>query len=190
MSTVVGVSCSPRRVSNTELLVQQVLEGSRDAGAETELFAFSRMTVAPCDACKACKAEAAGRCVIEDDMPPVYEALDNAQGLVLGTPIYLDYVAAQAKIFIDRLYCYLSPTLEHWFPKDVGLVLIFTQGHPRVDAYADVVKSIQHILRSYFDLEAVETIVAEGCDGLEVLRSRTELLLRAYQAGRDLLGPG
>jgi len=188
MSTVVGVSCSPRRTSNTELLVGRVLEGARDAGAETKLFAFSRMTVAPCDACRRCKTTR--RCVIEDDMQPVYDALGDATGLVLGAPIYLDYVAAQAKVFIDRLYCYLSPTLENWFPKDVGLVLIFTQGHPRVDAYADVVKSIQHILRSYFDLEAVETIVAESCDGLEALRARTELLLRAYQAGQKLLAKG
>jgi len=105
---------------------------------------------------------------------------------MLGTPIYLDYVTAQAKIFIDRLYCYISPTLEHWFPKDVKLVLVFTQGHPRVDAYSDMIASVQRILRSYFDLEAVETIVAEGCDGLEALRARTGLLLRAYQAGQAL----
>ncbi len=186
MSVVVGVSCSPRRVSNTEVLVERVLEGVRDAGGETKLFAFSRMAVAPCNACKACKATATDLCVIEDDMQPIYEALGDAKGLVLGAPIYLDYVAAQAKVFIDRLYCYLSPTLEHWFPRDVKLVLIFTQGHPRVDAYTDVVESIQGILRSYFDLEAAETIVAEGCDGLEALRARTDLLLRAYQAGRAL----
>jgi len=184
MSLVVGVSCSPRRASNTEVLVERVLEGTRDAGGETKLFAFSRMTVAPCDACRGCKTT--GRCVVEDDMQPVYEALRDAKGLVLGAPIYLDYVAAQAKVFIDRLYCYLSPTLEHWFPKDVQLVLIFTQGHPRVDAYTSVVDSIQHILRSYFGLEAAETIVAEGCNGLEALRARTGLLLRAYQAGRAL----
>ena len=184
MSVVVGVSCSPRRVSNTEVLVERVLEGVRDAGGESKLFAFSHMTVAPCDACQSCKTT--GCCVIKDDMQPIYDALRDAGGLVLGAPIYLDYVAAQAKVFIDRLYCYLSPTLEHWFPTDVKLVLIFTQGHPRVDAYTDVVESIQGILRSYFDLEAAEIIVAEGCNGLEALQARTDLLLRAYQAGRAL----
>lgn len=185
MSVVVGVSCSPRRRSNTELLVRRVLEGAREAGAETRLFAFSRMTVAPCDACQGCKTT--GRCVVEDDMQPIYEALRRARGLVLGTPIYLDYVAAQAKIFIDRLYCYIGPTLEHRFPRDVKLVLIFTQEHPRVDAYSDMIASVQRTLHYYFDLEAVETIVAEGCDGVEALRARTGLLLRAYQAGQRLV---
>ena len=186
MSLVVGVSCSPRRESNTEVLVERVLEGARDAGAETRLFAFSRMTVAPCKACQACKEAPADRCVIEDDMRPVYEALDNAQGLVLATPIYLDYVTAQAKTFIDRLYCYIRPPLERWFPKDVKFALIFTQGHPRAGAYTEMIASVQRILRNYFDLKTFETIVAEGCDGVEALRGRTGLLRRAYQVGRAL----
>ena len=163
MGKVVGVSCSPRRQSNTEVLVSRALAGAEKAGAGTSLFAFSRMTVAPCRACLACNST--NRCVVKDDMQPVYDAIDGAGALVLGTPIYLDHVAAQAKIFIDRLFPYLGPDLEHNFPKGAKLVLVFTQGHPEADAYADVIASIQHILATYFDLEASEVIVAEGCNG-------------------------
>ena len=70
---VVGLSCSPRKGGNTDIMVQQVLATARDAGARVEFLRVAEMKIAPCDACWTC-AET-GRCHIEDDMSAIHPKL-------------------------------------------------------------------------------------------------------------------
>ena len=116
-------------------------------------------------------------------MQPIYQALPKANGLVLGSPIYLDHITAQAKTFIDRPYPYLGPALEHRFPKHVKLVTVLTQGHGNPAAYRFVGDWLDRTLNSYFDLETVETVYAAGCNGPGALEQRRDLLDHAAQAG-------
>lgn len=102
---VLGLVCSPRKEGNTEILVSQALASAKESGAETELLHVADMNIAPCDACGACAAE--GVCVVQDDMQTVYEKLDEADGLIFGTPVYFLNVSAQAKAVIDRTYACL-----------------------------------------------------------------------------------
>ena len=99
---VLGLVCSPRRNGNTEILITEALASAKKAGAETEMLLVADMVIAPCDACGACMAE--GVCIVEDDMQTVYEKLEEADGLIFGTPVYFLNVSAQAKAIIDRTY--------------------------------------------------------------------------------------
>ena len=102
---VVGVVCSPRLGGNTETLVEEALAGAREAGSDVELLTLAGKTIAPCDACKACVET--GKCHIKDDMQEIHEKLLEADGIILGTPVYFLNVSAQAKILIDRTYALL-----------------------------------------------------------------------------------
>jgi len=102
---VLGLVCSPRKEGNTEILIGHALASAREAGAETEMLHTADLSIAPCDACDACRST--GVCVVEDDMQTVYEKLDETDGLIFGTPVYFMNVSAQAKTIIDRTYACL-----------------------------------------------------------------------------------
>ena len=99
---ILGLVCSPRKQGNTDILINHALTAAKEAGAETEMLHVANMSIAPCDACGACASE--GICHIKDDMQIVYEKLDQADGVIFGTPVYYLNVSAQAKAIIDRTY--------------------------------------------------------------------------------------
>ncbi|WXG41423.1 MAG: flavodoxin family protein [Candidatus Freyarchaeum deiterrae] len=99
---LLGIVCSPRKGGNTEILVKEALKPAQEAGWETELFLMSEKQVAPCDACGACFKT--GSCVIKDDMQELYSMLEQADGVIIGSPVYFGNVSAQAKAVMDRTY--------------------------------------------------------------------------------------
>ena len=108
---VLGLVCSPRRNGNTEILITEALKSAQKAGAQTQMLHVADLDIAPCDACGACMAE--GVCIVEDDMQTVYEKLEEADGLIFGTPVYFLNVSAQAKAIIDRTYsCLMKGKLK------------------------------------------------------------------------------
>lgn len=102
MARVLGIVCSPRKGGNTEILVREALAGVGEVGGETELILVADKEIAPCDGCGACLES--GLCKLKDDMQTIYQQLELADGIILGSPVYFVNVSAQAKAVIDRTY--------------------------------------------------------------------------------------
>ncbi len=98
---VVGIVGSPRNGSNSEILVKKVLEGARTKGANVEIFKINELNINWCQGCFECQKS--GKCKQEDEMKRIYSALEFADAVVIGSPIYMGYVTAQTKTFLDRL---------------------------------------------------------------------------------------
>ncbi|MEM2154555.1 MAG: flavodoxin family protein [Nitrososphaeria archaeon] len=105
---VIGISSSPRRGGNTEILVLESLKGASLLGAETNFLRLSDLNINPCCGCQSCVKD--GVCIIEDDMQIVYRNLIEADGIIIGSPVYFWSVSALAKIFMDRTYALRYPT--------------------------------------------------------------------------------
>jgi multimeric flavodoxin WrbA len=101
---ILGISCSPRKGGNTEILVKEALEGARGAGGETEFISIVGKDIAPCDGCGSCEKN--GVCRIDDYMQEIYKQIELADGVIFGTPVYFINVSAQAKAVMDRTYAY------------------------------------------------------------------------------------
>jgi multimeric flavodoxin WrbA len=100
---VLGISCSPRKGGNTDVLVTEVLTAAREGDATIEFLRVAEMEIHPCDACWSC-AET-GQCHIQDDMQKIYPRLLSAQGIVIGSPTHMGYnVSGQAQVFFDRTF--------------------------------------------------------------------------------------
>jgi multimeric flavodoxin WrbA len=100
---VIGISCSPRKGGNTDIMVQQLLTSARELGAGTDFLRVSERKISPCDACWTCGDT--GRCHIEDDMQDIYPRLLHADGIVIGSPVHMGYnVSGQAQVFFDRTF--------------------------------------------------------------------------------------
>ena len=99
---IIGLNGSPRRSrSRTGQLVEQVLRGAGEAGAETEYLEITGLKIQPCLACDKCHKT--GCCVQRDDFQETFDKIMSADGLVLGSPVYIYQVTAQLKAWIDRL---------------------------------------------------------------------------------------
>ncbi len=97
---VLGISGSPRKNGNTELLIREFIKGAKASGHETELFILTELNISPCTSCESCQST--GKCVINDDMQSMHKKLLEADYIVFASPIYFGGVSAQLKSFIDR----------------------------------------------------------------------------------------
>jgi len=99
---ILAIHASPHTtMSITRKLAGFVLEGAAEAGAETEMLDLCDFRVTPCTACDACSLN--GVCVNDDDVPALVERMKEADGIVFASPVYIDNVSGQMKIFFDRL---------------------------------------------------------------------------------------
>jgi multimeric flavodoxin WrbA len=97
---VLGLYGSPRKGGNTDILLEEFLRGCEEKGAACERIRLCDLQVGGCRGCGGCEKK--GRCVIEDDMQGVYEALERIDRVAMAAPIYFYNVPAQAKAVIDR----------------------------------------------------------------------------------------
>ena len=103
---ILGIVGSPREGGNTEIMVEEALTATRETGAETDIFLVAGKTINGCDACGRCFQT--GACKIKDDMQSLYKKMEWADAIIFGSPVYFNYVTAQAKAIIDRTFCYLG----------------------------------------------------------------------------------
>lgn len=97
---IIGIGGSPRKKSNSNRMVEEVLKGASDFGAETEMILLGDLKIEFCDGCLSC--DKTGRCHFSDEMNEICEKMAKADGLVFGTPARFDNVSGLMKNFIDR----------------------------------------------------------------------------------------
>lgn len=99
---VIALTASPRgKESQTRRLVEAILQGAEEAGAETELVDVCRLHIEYCTACEVCHR--VGTCIHKDDFPALRKKILSADGLVFASPNYFRSVTAQLKTVIDRM---------------------------------------------------------------------------------------
>ena len=88
------LNASPRKNKNTAQMLESVMKGAQEAGAECELIHLTSLNYKGCVSCFACKRTGntcGGLCIQKDDLRPVLEKILEADALVVGSPIkYLD----------------------------------------------------------------------------------------------------
>ncbi|MDL2318023.1 flavodoxin family protein [Eubacteriales bacterium OttesenSCG-928-A19] len=183
----IGFVASPRKAGNTAWTVERILEGARAQGAETELLYASDLEITPCRGCLGCvKGDG---CVIPDDMQRVYAALQDADALVLGAPIYMGQMSAQAKAFMDRLFAQITPRFSPRFKEENAgkkMVLVFTQGNPSTDRFQPYYDYTRHMFQT-LEFDVRDMVVIPNTRS-EAASERSELPATMRQVGASLYG--
>jgi len=153
MSRVVVVNGSPRRGWNTDLLLTEAAKGAESKGCEVQKFdLYSLEKFTGCVSCFGCKREAhRGECIIRDGLKPVLEAIDGADGLIMGAPNYFGDLSAEFKTFYERL---VFPELtynkeniccnQHWIP----VLLVMTSNAPDT-LYTSMLENYRRTLETF-----------------------------------------
>lgn len=147
---IFALNASPRKgKGNTERILQPFLEGAREAGAETEVVYLHGKKINPCLGCYKCWFKSPGVCVQKDDAAALIERWRAADIVVYATPLYVFGMAAQLKLFFDRIIPEALPFIEvqdnycsHPFrheKKTSGMVLISNCGFHGLDNFKELV---------------------------------------------------
>lgn len=96
---VIAFNGSPRIEGNTELLLKATIKPLQ-AEHEVKVFRLNFMKIKPCQDCGGC--EKTGLCIIKDDMEEIYDAIREADRVILASPVFFFGLSAQAKAMIDR----------------------------------------------------------------------------------------
>jgi multimeric flavodoxin WrbA len=181
---VFGFSGSPRQNANTDRLVQAVLAGAASAGADTRFLRPQDMDMRPCRACMWCRQNRG--CAIADDFSLLWPGLYEADALVIGSPVYMWQMTAQAKTLVDRLYPVLNADFSSRLAKKPKLALCFTQGHPDGDFFKPYFEHTAQMLR-FLGFDVQPTLSAVGTRAPDAIEAQTDLLEKARNMGRSLV---
>ena len=173
---IVILNGSPRPHGNTAAMVAAYREGAESAGHKVIVFDVCRMHVAGCLACEYCHTKEQRTCIQKDDMQQIYPALDEADMLVLASPVYYHGLSGQLKCVIDRIY---APGYPRRLRK---AALLLSSGSKGV--YGGAVYTYQHSFLGWLHLEDMGVFVAAGDEN-----KSPQLLERLRAAGAALTDP-
>ncbi len=98
---VVGINGSARKDGNTATIIGKVFNELNKDGVETELIQLADYEIQPCRGCFACKDR--GNCVFANDgFAEIFNRMVEADGIILGSPVYSADVSAKMKAFLER----------------------------------------------------------------------------------------
>jgi len=121
---VLGVSGSPRRGGNTDILIQTALEVVAAEGMETDFLSLAERPVKPCIACGGC-AKAEEVCCVQED--PAFEGIIDrfmaADGILVGSPVYFGSATPQTMSLLDRVG-YVSRCKGSFLRRKVGAAIV------------------------------------------------------------------
>jgi Multimeric flavodoxin WrbA len=129
---VIMINGSPRKNWNTATLLNSALEGAASQGAETELIHLYDLNFKGCRSCFACKTiggKSYGQCAIKDDLTPVFKKVEEADAIILGSPIYFGEVTGEMRSFVERLmfpYGMYTNPYQSLFPRRINVGLIYS----------------------------------------------------------------
>jgi multimeric flavodoxin WrbA len=193
---IIAVYGSPRKDGNTDALMDAFLSGVEKHEKSIILYKLREMTLRPCTGCGFC--DSTGTCIYKDDIWDIYEHLEEADGLILSSPIYFASVTAQLKSFIDRGQAFWARNiLLNTNDTDVN-------GKFSCDSYKNVKKGFymsvgamntdkyflnsRLVVRSFFisaDIKPSGELFYPGIDKKGEIRKHPEALDAAYKAGME-----
>lgn len=173
---IVILNGSPHPKGNTAAMVAAYREGAESAGHTVTVFDVCRMKIAGCLACEYCHTKAARTCVQADDMQRIYPVLDEADMLVLASPIYYHGLSGQLACAIHRIY---APGYPRRLKK---AALLLSSGSKGV--YDGAIYTYRHSFLGWLHLEDMGIFLAAGDEN-----KSSELLDRLRTAGASLTSP-
>lgn len=99
---VLLINGSPHANGCTATALREVEKTLNENGVDTELIQVGHLDVRGCTACGYCYKE--GKCVFNDVVNEVAEKFKEADGIVLGSPVYYASANATLTAFADRLF--------------------------------------------------------------------------------------
>ncbi|NPA95954.1 MAG: flavodoxin family protein [Thermodesulfobacteria bacterium] len=91
---------SPRRGGNTDILAEAFTNGAKSVGASVERVRLMDLKFSPCIECGGC--DDSGTCILKDDFTPFYKKMEEADVVVLSSPMFFYNITAASQAMVER----------------------------------------------------------------------------------------
>nr|MDO8083457.1 flavodoxin family protein [Candidatus Sigynarchaeum springense] len=85
---------------NTQILLEAVGKALKKKNIDVEIITLADKRLNPCKGCGGCGGKK--KCVQDDDINAIFQKLCDADGIILGSPVYFGNVASRMQMFIER----------------------------------------------------------------------------------------
>ena len=181
---VLAVAGSPRKQGNSDLLCDRVLAGAESAGSRVEKVYLHDCNIRPCNACETCLKGDSHRCVIDDDMGPLYQKLEECDVLVIASPIYFLNLSAQTVLFLNRTYPLFNPDECTLGAKQVIACLTYGDADP-IGSGCDIAARILRDLCHFAKIPM--TLIHASALKRGEIKANKEILEKAYHLGAEVV---
>ena len=135
-------------------MVAAFTDGAEQSGHKVSVVNVCQKKIAGCLACEYCHTHGNGVCIQKDDMQEVYPLLEDAEMLVLASPVYYHSFTGQLQCAINRIYALDKPRNL----KKAALILSSESDH----VYCGAIYEYQNSFLNYLKLEDMGIFSAYG----------------------------
>ncbi len=170
---VLLINGSPRKEGNTHLALTEIAGTLNRCGVETDMVSIGTQPVRGCIACGKCRT--LGRCVFRDALyDTVCERLKEADGLIVGSPVYFAGPNGSLCALLDRVFYSCAALLKH---KPAAAVAVCRRGgasatYDRLNKYFTI-NSMPVVSSQYWNSVhgAAPGEASQDAEGLQTMRT-------------------
>lgn len=177
--SIVAIITSPRKGGNSAAIVNAIAESAKENGKDVKIFDINPIADRKgCQACMGCKK--AGHCVVKDGLTPVIDAIREADGLILSTPVYFNEACGQYRLVEDRFFSFLNGDFSLNIKPGKKVAIVTTAGSDESISVAD---RLEKTMTRGFKCECIGKIALTGGNSPGAAAGNAEILARAKALG-------
>ena len=186
---VLAINGSPRKDGNTSTMLNEILAGAAEKGAETRMIHLNDLNMKGCQGCLWCR-DNLGECAFDDDFQDVLKEMKECDAVAMGSPIYVFQVTGQSKCFLDRCFCFTeideeAGTYGSVVPEGKKFAMVTSQGDDNPATYQHVVDYLQMLL-SFLSGSSIEIITQAGTEEKDDAAKDADIMKKARAIGHSL----
>lgn len=180
MSKIVAVVSTPQKGANTDFLVNKAAEAAKKNGNDVQVFSLNGMANKKgCQGCGACKKT--GKCVTKDDLAPVIDAIREADGLIISSPVYFGEPCGQYRMLEDRFFSFLNADFSLNINAGKKVAVITAAGSAGADKLAD---RMEGVMKGFFKCESVGKLSIVTANDPKFAETHPEVIAEAEALGK------
>jgi multimeric flavodoxin WrbA len=186
---VLGIAGSPRKNGNTDMLLTEFMRGAASRGAVIKTIFLRELKFNTCIHCDGCLKD--GHCVIKDEMQQIYPEMEQADIIIIASPIQFMGVTAPMKAMIDRCqalwarkYVLKIPPLGDRRLRKGFFISVGGRKIPNLfEPSIIMVKTFFRII----DVDYAGELTFKGIDEKGAVSSHPDALKQAYETGQKIV---
>ncbi len=196
----INSSARPEGQTKTKMMLDHLVKGMAEAGAEVEVVDLRKKEVKFCIGCYTCWTRTPGKCILKDDMTAeLFPKWLTSDLVVYASPLFHFTINAQMKAFIERTLPVLQPffekkggeTVHPWRHKHPRVVMLSVCGFPELSAFDQLSSWARYVFgRSGLLTAEIYRPMAEVMAQPQMKGKAWEILAAVERAGQQIVESG
>jgi multimeric flavodoxin WrbA len=176
---IVILNGSPRANGNTSVLIREFKKGAEESGHSVTTFLLHNMEIKGCQGCWKGGENAKSPCAIKDDMDKIYPVYQEADIVVLASPLYYWTISGQLKTAFDRLFA-VAECNGARNPSKAAILLMAAEGN----GYEETIFWYERLM-THIKWRNLGQVLAGGVHNPGDIEGKPELV-QAYKLGQSI----